>query len=236
MASKRSVFRSLLIAMLAFGSVVGMVFPIFARVVLASARALSIEFFALCVGAGLLVGAFNYLLFHLVVSRVLARLATAMRHVEAGVAQAEAQGEVCTDQCKVELESADAIGRIASAFNEMVDSIARWMRFELAIRGLLARLSESVELEDTSVSLLREMADVAGASAAVLYTKEERGLRLRAHEGVDAGVELPREIQPGQYGPLEQAIAGDSIRVLSTTAQRLEWMKLSTPLGDFRPV
>ena len=48
----RSVYRTLLFVMLAFGLLVGLLFPPFAKIVLDSERALSIDFFLMCVLAG----------------------------------------------------------------------------------------------------------------------------------------------------------------------------------------
>ena len=57
---KRSVFRSLLISMLAFGFLIGIIFPPFARLVLNSERALSPVFIILCITAGLIVDLLNF--------------------------------------------------------------------------------------------------------------------------------------------------------------------------------
>ena len=75
LAPRRSTFRNLLISMIAFGAVVGVILSPFAHVVLGSDKALEPPFWAMCIGAGLLGGGVNYLLFHVVVSRNIRRLA-----------------------------------------------------------------------------------------------------------------------------------------------------------------
>lgn len=154
---KRSVFRSLLISMLAFGFLIGIIFPPFARLVLNSERALSPVFIILCITAGLIVGLLNFVLFRVVVSRELGRIAAAMQHVLISVAAAENTGEGCED-CRIDVTSRDAIGEIQCSFNNMARAIASRLRLEDATRKLHAQLSTSVELSDISKKLLTGLA------------------------------------------------------------------------------
>ena len=153
---RRSVFRMLLRSMIAFGLVVGLVFPPFAALVLGTRRALALDFFAMCVAAGVLVGLINFLLFRVVVSRELAHLATGMKKILDSVSQAVRGGTV-DGNWQLEITSNDAIGEIEGRFNDMADAIARRLDLEHLARRLHTRLSSSVEMDQVASSLLQAL-------------------------------------------------------------------------------
>jgi len=231
---KRSVFRNLFFAMIAFGILVGLIFPPFAKIVLNSDRALSIEFFAMCVAAGFLVGLVNFTLFRMVVSRDLARVVAGMKHVLEGVAAAENTGSGCTKGCKLEVTSNDAIGEIESSFNDMTEAIARRLALEESTRSLHTGLAASVELEDVSKIILSSMAQIRGAKAALLYGDTGEALELVAEFGIDRNDQLPKKIYR-ESGPLHQSLESGKVLSLSPLQDGLEWIEQSTPLGRFRP-
>jgi diguanylate cyclase (GGDEF)-like protein len=231
--TKRSVFQNLLVSMIAFGVSIGLIFPLFTKVILGSENALSPVFFVMCVAAGFLVGLVNFQLFRIVVSRELAHLVSGMGHVLENVAAAENAGHGCED-CSLEVTSNDAVGEIQQSFNDMTNAIARRLNFELRSRSLHAKLSSSVELEEVSQTFLTAIMEASEAKAGLLYADKGQALHLLANIGIDLGSQLPKQIS-WEYGPLNQAQVTGKIFSLSPQKDGLEWFELSTPLGSFRP-
>lgn len=116
---KRSILKNLLLSMLAFGFLVGLLFPPFANIILKSEKALSPLFFFMCVLAGLLVGMMNFIIFRVIVSRELYRVQSGMHQVHANINNPNVIEEGCGEGCLLEVTSADIIGDITQDFNEM---------------------------------------------------------------------------------------------------------------------
>jgi hypothetical protein len=91
----RSVYRNLLVSMLSFGTIIGLVFPPFAWLVLGTDEALTLKFLFICISAGLTVGGVNFFLFRWFVSREIAHLAGGMQMVIDGVRDSEKQDMTC---------------------------------------------------------------------------------------------------------------------------------------------
>lgn len=119
---KRSVFRNLCSAMLAFGMLAGFAFPPFAWFMLHTPLALSPSFLAMCVAAGLMVGLANYLLFKQVVSKELERVTRQMQ----ALGEKVVAGHNFRDPSAVallEISSADPIGDITQALNTVTQGV-----------------------------------------------------------------------------------------------------------------
>jgi two-component system cell cycle response regulator len=230
---KRSVFRSLMWSMLAFGLSIGFIFPLFARIVLNTERAFSPVFLILCITAGLIVGSANFFLFKIVVSREIARVVTGMKHVLHSVAAAENTGEGCNN-CQISVTSNDAIGEIQCSFNNMTDAISRRLHMENASRSLHSQLSTSVELNEISKHILMVMASVIESKAGILYGDLGDSYEILTSFGVDLTEQVPQKINLRQ-GPLNHAMQSGQILPISPRRDGLEWIQLSTPLGQFRP-
>jgi len=169
---RRSVFLNLFLSMVVFGVLIGLIFPPFAEIVLDVDEALSAYFFAMCVAAGAIVGLFNFLLFRLVVSRAIDRVAGAMRGMLASMESAERMDDGAS--LKLPISTRDAIGRIERSFNEMADAVARRVNLEWSTRSLLSLLSTSVELPDVAGRILRGLVDASGAMAGLIYCDKAR--------------------------------------------------------------
>lgn len=230
----RSLFRNLFFAMIGFGVMVGMAFPPFAKLVLDSDRALSFQFFVLCVLAGFAVGAMNFLIFSMVVSRHLGYVAEGMRHVLDRLREAESGGEMCTEECGIAVTSDDAIGSIQRAFNALTEAIAHYVGLESVTKRLHTEMAASVEVEQVSEVLLGALNSAAEAQAGLLYGDTGEAFELLANQGADEGEELPKRLDKGQ-GPIQQAMRSGRVIALSAAADHLSWIQRSTPLGSFRP-
>jgi diguanylate cyclase (GGDEF)-like protein len=220
--------------MLAFGTVVGLIFPFFARMALDTDEAMTFQFFGMCVAAGLAVGISNFVLFKLVVSRELSRMVGGMKHVNEAVAVAEDTGEGCRDGCRLEVTSNDLIGDVTEAFNSMTEAIGRRITIETTARCLLSELSTSVELDHVSREILEALVHVVDGHVGALYADTGKKLELLTSCGVDSSDELPTTIDGGQ-AMAKRAIEVGKTLVLVPSRDGFEWLCASTPLGSMRP-
>jgi diguanylate cyclase (GGDEF)-like protein len=230
---RRSVFRTLFLFMILFGILVGILFPPFARLVLGSERALSPEFFALCIAAGFIVGLVNYILFDRVVSRELSRLVKSMFAIVTSVQDAEGQ-RGSQNQHHLDITSRDAIGDIQKAFNIMTGAIDQRLTMEGTLRGMNARLAACVELEEVAQNLLSCFANACAARAGLLYGNSGQNFTLLHSFGVDQNDSLPSSLDQS-HGPVWHTLEKNQVVTYATEQGGMDWMTLSTPLGSFQP-
>jgi diguanylate cyclase (GGDEF)-like protein len=229
---RRSVFFNLFLAMSAFGLIIGLVLPPFAVVVLGVNEALSVYFFTMCIAAGMTVALVNFLLFRLLVFRAVDRVAAGMRTVLQNV---RSTGRIGADEGpRLEVSSNDAVGRIEEAFNEMTGAIERRIDLEWATRSLLSSLSASVELKEVAQKILSSMVETAGAKAGLVYCDTGEAFELAADFGIDRTDGLPPRLSL-KLGPVSSALESGKIVTLSPKLDGLDWMRQSTPLGEFVP-
>ncbi len=230
---KRSVLKNLLFSMLTFGLVVGLIFPPFARAVLGTEKAYSAIFVSMCIMAGLLVGAMNFVIFRIIVSRELKRVQTGMHHVNQNITMANVLEDGCENQCLLDVTSADIIGDITISFNEMTTEIFKRLELESETRILNEQLIKSVELEEVAETILQRMSQVVSAKGGLLYGGSIEKMDLLADIGIDKNGNVPHSME-GEFGPINQAINAGGIM---TYAQMdgWDWLSQSTPLGTFKP-
>lgn len=233
-APKRNVFRRLFFSMLAFGVVVGLIFPPFTDLVLGVDGAMMPLFFVMCVAAGIVVGAVNFALFDIVVSREISRLAQGMEHINAAVADAEDTGGECRENCLLEVTSRDLLGDVTRSFNSMTEAVGKRVNVETTTRHVLSSLSCRVELDEVAGTILDGLSSVCGARAGVLYADTGSKLALVSSFGVDLPEHLPREID-AHHGLAQRALSVKRVEWVVPSDEGLEWVKMSCPLGSFRP-
>ncbi len=227
-----SAFQRLMLAMLGLGVLVGLLFPPFVYLVLGTERALSPPFWMACVGAGLVVGGANYLLFWLVVRRAVGRLAEAMEGVVDRVgAAADGQG-MCDDDCRLEITSSDALGQVERSFNQMAEAVAHRVSVDGAVRDLLGTLAHRLDVADIGETLLRIAGETCDALAGALYAEEGEELALVSSFGIDDAGDLPASLERS-HGLARDVARRKTLQVVS--GDSLRWMTSSTPLGGFRP-
>lgn len=230
---RRSVLRNLFVSMLAFGLIVGLIFPPFARILLDSERALSLLFISMCVLAGLIVGLANFLIFRISVSRELTRVQQGMNHVNQNIKSTETVGEDCENDCQIEVQSADIIGEIAIAFNDMTQVIFERLKLEDETKLLNSNLMHSVELEDVAGTILTRMSMVIQAKGGLLYGGSAEKMELMADFGVDK-LDPTFRVLGSQFGPINETLKHGKINVFAHN-DGWEWLNQSTPLGSFVP-
>lgn len=231
---RRNVFRRLFFSMLAFGAVVGFLFPPFTDMLLGVNPGMMQGFIMMCVAAGVMVGAVNFVLFDIVVSREVSRLAAGMEHINTAVASAENSGEECRDDCHLEVTSSDVIGDVTRAFNSMTDAVSRRIHIETTTRRLLGSLADTVELSEVAGATLEGLSLICGGRAGMLYANTGSKLVLVSSFGIDMSENTPKEIDE-QHGLVQRALASRSVEWVVPADEGLNWVELSCPLGSFRP-
>jgi diguanylate cyclase (GGDEF)-like protein len=231
---KHSIFGSLLAGMLAFGAIVGVLFPHFAKLFIDLDGPLSVRFSLISAFSGILIGCINYKLFEMAISREMKRVADGMERINESVALAADSDDYYRMSQKLEATSDDMLGRVVTSFNRMSEAVARRIRIESTTRKVLAKLSANVELDAVSRTILEALATVCEARAGVLYRDSGNKLELQGSFGVDQTEQLPSILDVKQGLAFRALSTGDSAFV-STLEDGFEWMELSTPLGAFRP-
>ncbi len=217
----KSVSRDLFVFMIGFGLVMGLAFPFFtgALIDVPSAEVLSLLFFSLCLGAGLLVGVFNHGIFRLVVDRFLRRMGGKTvefrRKLEAYALRRTID---CTpESCHLSVDSADSIGALAGEFNGLVDTVFRFVDTEHKTEKFLEKLKGSSKIEDIAGVVLAAFVERFGGEGACLFGLERGKLTLLKASNVAIETGRLDEAQLFQYlsagepvvrGPIE---AGDLV-------------------------
>ncbi|MCF6188749.1 MAG: hypothetical protein L3J49_14895, partial [Desulfobulbaceae bacterium] len=182
---KRNVFFYLLGAMIAFGLFIGTIFPFFAEYLLGTEKALSTQFKALCLAAGLLVGLVNYLLFHLVISRELDRIIKGMYEISTNIKKALLQQIHSDKPCELKVTSRDRLGEVILAFNSMGHTIDERQRRERQLREAMNTLSDSVDLTFVGQVILTHIPAPPIWQHALLYMLIEGNYRCIAMKNVN---------------------------------------------------
>jgi len=167
--TNRNVFNRLLGSMIAFGLLTGIIFPFFAKTILHTDRALSPQFIGLCLGAGLLVGLVNYLLFHLVISKELDRIIKGMQEINTDIQETLLQQIPSDKPCELEITSDDRLGEVIVSFNKMGHTIDERQRQERKLRELMNTLSDCVDLTFIGQIILSHLPAPPAWQHALLY-------------------------------------------------------------------
>jgi len=225
----RKVFHDLAIWMVAFGLMIGLVFPFFVMVLgVPRDIALTPVFFLACLGAGALAGVINYGLARGVVGGRLCVLAGSMRHVEENLLSMTFSGDLsqCTpENCSIAVDSEDEIGDSALAFNRLVEALAVSMRTQAAVRSFSEMLTSQLEIESLGDNALRLFFEHTGAAGGLIL-----------HE---AGGELKVAASRGLRDP-DNVAASDHVRIAVRTGERQviaipDDVRVEGVVADFRP-
>lgn len=199
---KRNVFFYLFCTMIAFGLFIGTIFPFFAEYLLATEKALSVQFKALCLGAGLLVGLVNYLLFHLVISRELDRIIKGMHEISTNIRKTLLQQVHSDNPCELEVTSRDRLGEVIIAFNSMGHTIDERQQREQQLREAMNTLSDSVDLSFVGQVILTHIPAPPTWQHALLYALIEGEYCCIATKNVNSDSEI-MTLQPEDLEFLE---------------------------------
>jgi diguanylate cyclase (GGDEF)-like protein len=225
-----SALADLAIWMVGLGLLTGLVFPFFVLALGVSPRqALSPTFFAATLGAGLLVGGFNFVLARAVVGRRLKLLSTRTRLVADTIHAAAATGDWSRcdmERSRIPVDSEDELGDSARAFNQLVEAIdyLRSVEAELEVSRNQARTDELTGLSNRrhfylACDLHLQAARERGHSIALLLIDLDRFKELNDSFGHHVGDHLLREVAGRLRAALPNAevlarLGGDEFVVL----------------------
>ncbi|MEO5335496.1 MAG: diguanylate cyclase [Magnetospirillum sp. WYHS-4] len=184
----RKAFRDLAIWMVGFGLVAGIAFPFFVMMLgVAREQTLTPMFFAATLVAGLMVGAVNFGLAHLVFRPRLRLLSTRMRTVETALREAIFTGDASqcdTETCLIPVDSHDEIGESARSFNELVATLTRAREVENAVRTFSRALSSHLDFNPLTQAALDMLLEHTGAAAGAILAEIDGDLRTVANHGL----------------------------------------------------
>ena len=225
----RKVFHDLAIWMVAFGLMIGLVFPFFVMVLgVPRDIALTPVFFLACLGAGALAGVINYGLARGVVGGRLRVLAGSMRHVEENLLSMTFSGDLsqCTpENCSIAVDSEDEIGDSALAFNRLVEALAVSMQTQAAVRSFSEMLTSQLEIESLGDNALRLFFEHTGAAGGLILHEAAGELKVAASRGL--------------RDP-DKVAASDHVRIAVRTGERQviaipDDVRVEGVVADFRP-
>jgi len=162
----KSVSGDLLAMMAGFGLVIGVVFPFFTMAVLRLPRekVLNPLFFGMCVGAGILVGFFNYGIYRLIIIRFLKVMSEKIRNLRDRLSAYHEKGELACagDECHLVIVSDDQVGDLAVEFNGFIASIRAFVDVEHITAGFLEKLKTSVRIDEIGGIVIEAFSDYFG--------------------------------------------------------------------------
>ena len=186
----RRVFTDLAIWMTGLGLMMGVIFPFFVIWMwIPPSLALTPWFFAACMTAGLLVGAANIMLAKTVVGRRLRLLAERMFYVKTNLINISVHGDMekCTpEKCFIKVDSEDEMGRSASAFNQLVETLVESLKNAAAVRMFNEMLTSQLELHALTEKALEQLLRHINATAGAIMVEKGGELRLCASYGIHA--------------------------------------------------
>ena len=230
--TQQSVFRRLMIGMIGFGCSIGIAFPPLAWLLFDAHAFVSPAFYTMSVIAGLLTGAFNYLLFHVVVSRSIKKLAAAMADINESVHASE--GDTLPERPKLpQISKDDAIGDIETAFLEMIDVVTKRIEVETTTRRMLTQIGQSMELEAVSSALLESLITICRLPVGVLYARSPRGFEQIAKIGVDLSDQIPTMVTQRESLMWRAIETGETQRI--ALDGQMEWLHLQIGFGTVTP-
>jgi len=225
----RKVFHDLALWMIAFGLVIGVVFPFFVILLgVAPSIALTTAFFSACLGAGALAGALNFALARGVVGSRVRLLARSMSYVEEHLLQMTETGhmEDCSPEaCLIQVDSEDEIGESAAAFNRLVETLARSMETQAAVRSFSETLTSQLELEGLASRALDQFIRHTRALGGAILCESGGELRVVASRGL---------VDPGTLGENDHvrlAVRTEEVQ----TIQVPDDLRVNGVLSEFRP-
>ncbi len=147
----KKVFTDQGLFMMSFGLIIGIIFPFFTLMFgVPSLIVMSFGFFASCIGAGMVVGAFNLLISKVVVGNRLKLLASKTTFIAGHLNSKMSNDEIdqCTQEtCKLVVDSEDEIGESAQAFNNLVENLSKALKTENSIKRFNEVLNSQLDID-----------------------------------------------------------------------------------------
>ena len=165
----KKVFTDLAIYMIGFGLIIGIIFPIFTKLIGIPSEYIDLIFVISCLLAGLSVGVVNILLARVIVGSKLGVLSDRMKYVNKNLHSAnELDAEECLDRCMITVDSEDVIGESSESFNNLVKSFLITLKSELSIRNFTEIFTNELDLEKLSEKALSHLINYTESTAGVV--------------------------------------------------------------------
>ncbi len=225
----RKVFNDLAIWMMGFGLLVGIIFPPFMSLLgVPHTITHAIWFRFACIFSGLLVGLVNIILAKSVVEKRLRTLASHMSDIEARLHEVSGQNDFidCDNlKCHIIVDSTDAIGDSAIAFNRLVDTIASSMKMEVSLRAYTQMLSKYLETESLCRHALEIFIEDFQAESGAIFVIKGGELSLVEAKGISEKADLVHN------AVIQEVMVDEKDRMLTLPAS----IKLEGVLTQYRP-
>ena len=205
----KRVFTDLAIWMIGFGILIGLVFPFFIQMMGVPANyARTVPFVLSCMLAGILVGLVNILLARFTVGRRLRLMTERMTLVTDNIL-AIARGEnheACTpDKCSIPVDSDDAFGESAQAFNDLIKSFNMSLQSQSTIRQYSEILASQLDVTMLGKNALDLLIAHAAADAGAILVETEGEMKVIASSAIRNPLSLAENRQVlGTFKDLKQ--------------------------------
>ena len=225
----RSVFDDLAIWMIGVGIVIGAVFPPMLVVFgVPSEIVLTPFFFVVCLVAGIAVGGINIWLMRVVVMPRLRALVDGMRMIQSVVENATYTGDWTDcdpESCQLPVDSSDAIGESAAAFNHLIRVLQHSHEVEERVGEFSKTMTSQLELGPLCNGALSGFIAATSATAGAIVA--------------DVGGELSVLASFGIVGP-ESLCENDQVRMALQTQEPVyvelpEGLSVNAGLVEFQP-
>lgn len=184
----RKLFTDLAIWMTGLGLLMGVVFPFFVVALgVPTSFVLTPPFFAATITAGLVVGAANHLLSHVVIRSRLRFMRSKMAKVEETLRQITYADDAnaCTpENCSIPVDSEDEIGAAAASFNHLIEALAASHRTTHVAREFASITSSHIELRPLVDSALGALQAAGDFTASALCVPRDGELVTVASNGI----------------------------------------------------
>ena len=204
----RRVFADLALWMIAFGLMIGFVFPPFCVLLgVPSSVASRPPFLVSCLGAGLLVGTVSFALTRSVVGARVRRLANGMGTVRKYLAIAVDSGDFTgcdTEKCKLPVDSTDELGAVAESFNDLLVAVVRAHTVEHAIAAASTAVGRQLDAKLLAEAALNAVLSSTGARGGAVLCGPSPSLTTLARRGISADLLDPAHLAAPQPRPADQ--------------------------------
>lgn len=231
---RRNVFHILFFWMLIFGIFVGLTFPPLHKLYFNDPTPISFSFALMCLGAGITVGAANYFLFFLVVSKELRFLVDGMNSINNKIKATSFNKKIQKGNYEIKVRTDDMLGEVTQAFNVMGKTVTKRLDHEAGFRKIISLLSATVELDATARNILKYYIDSTCITAALLYGKVDSEMVFLSSHDLDTDDTLPQKLE-SWHGIIQDTIESGNVHTIDTEQNRLDWVTITTPFGTLRP-
>lgn len=165
----KKAFLDLTIFMIGFGFIVGIIFPIYMKVIGVPKEYIDVLFIISSVLAGITVGIINVVLARVVVGKKLSRLLRSMNYVNSNLKNFdELDEEACFEQCRIPVDSEDVIGQTSKAFNKLVRSFINILKGSNSVRKFTEIFTDELDLDRLSEKAIHHLIKHTNSKAGMI--------------------------------------------------------------------